>query len=489
MSDASHTLDASRGFHVLPRQRGSVAVMFIVSVIVIFGFFALALDLSMLYNRKVEMQNVADTVALAAAAELNGTAPGVTRALQRASERFVTLPGTVVGGVSYKYSTLTMAWADRAIAFGTTPDGPWLDAGTAATKPEGLLFARVSTRGLDPAYGEVRTMFLPVLAPATQTVSTNALAVAGRSAIKVTPLAVCAMRPEEARDHKLELEEYGFRRGAAYDLMQLNPDSTATGSTFLVNPLIPPGTVGVAPATSAAAAAPFICTGTMAMARVKGGDVVVSSPFPLADLFSSFNSRFENYTAPCTAASAPPDTNIKEYKYDNGSVPWMTTVPTSQAAAQSLAEGKRWTVVGPDTTPPGTTDVQYGPLWSYAKAAKFSAYSAGAPEPAAGYTTFGTGDWGTLYSQGAPAATGYPSTTPYAQTSGQHFRAPGRRGVRGRRVLNVPLLACPVSGSRAKILGIGRFFMTVQASSTSLIGEFAGLASEQSLGANVKLYP
>jgi hypothetical protein len=364
-----------------------------------------------------------------------------------------------------------------------------VDAGTAATTPEGLLFARVDTGGLDSAYGEVRTIFLPVLAPTTRSVSAAGIAIAGRSAIKVAPIGVCAMRPERARDHKGELEEYGFRRGAAYDLMQLNPDSTAAGSTFLINPLVPPGAVGVAPATSANAAAPFICTGTMAMARVTGGDVVVSSPFPLGDLFSSFNSRFENYTAPCTPASAPPDTNIKEYKYDNGSVPWMTAAPASQAAAQSLAEGKRWTVLGPDDTPAGTTAVQYGPLWSYAKAARFNAYSPGVPEPANGYSTFGTGDWGTLYSPGAPAATGYPSTTPYAQASGQHFKAPSRRGVSGRRVLNVPLLACPVTGNHAAILGIGRFFMTVQADATTLVGEFGGLVSEQSLGSNVKLYP
>ncbi|MFC5478253.1 pilus assembly protein TadG-related protein [Massilia suwonensis] len=489
MSVASHTPDASRGLHGQPRQRGSVAVMFIVSVIVIFGFFALALDLSRVYNRTIEMQNVADTVALAAAAELNGTAAGVSRALLRASERFVTLPGTVVGGVSYNYSTLTMEWSDAAIAFGTTPAGPWVDAGTAAANSEGLLFARVDTGRLDPAYGDIQAIFLPVLAPATRTVSTAATAVAGRSAIKVVPMGVCAMRPERARDHKGELEEYGFRRGAAYDLMQLNPESTAAGSTFLIDPLVPPGTVGAASATSATAAAPFICTGTMAMARVTGGDVVVSSPFPLSELFSSFNSRFENYTAPCTPASAPPDTNIKEYKYDNGSVPWMSAQPLGQAAAQSLAEGKRWTVVGPDDTPAGTTNVQYGPLWSYAKAARFSAYSPGVPEPANGYGTFGTGDWGTLYSQGTPTATGYPTTTPYAQTSGQHFRAPGRRGVSGRRVLNVPLLACPVTGNHAAILGIGRFFMTVQADATTLVGEFGGLVNEQSLGSNVKLYP
>lgn len=488
MSKALHAKSARRRL-TKRRQRGAVAVMFIGAVLVIFGFFGLALDLSMVYNRKTEMQNAADAVALAAAAELNGTGAGVGLALQRAAERFVTLPGTVVGGVSYQYSTRTMEWSDVAISFGPGPDGPWSTAGAAAAKPDGLLFARVDTSRLDASYGQVATLFIQVLAPSLKTVTAPAIAVAGRTALRVTPLGICAMRPEEARNHKGELEEFGFRRGAAYDLMQLNPDSTASGSTFLIHPLIPPGAAGAVPAFNAATAAPFVCTGTMAVARVTGGQVAVSSPFPLGDLFGSLNSRFDAYSAPCTPESAPPDSNIREYRFDSGTVPWMGSAPTSQAAAQSLAEGKRWTVVGPDDTPAGTTAVQYGPLWAYAKAAKFSAYSAGTPEPKAGYATFGTADWATLYSAGKPTASGYPATTPYAQTGGANFKAPTRKGIRDRRVLNVPLLSCPVTGNHATILGLGRFFMTVQADATTLVAEFAGLVPEQSLGANVRLYP
>ena len=489
MCAASHASAALRGASVLRRESGAVAVMFIGSLLAIFGFFSLALDMSMLYNRRIEMQNVADTAVLAAAAELNGRATGVALALQRASERFVTLPGTVVGGLSYQYSTRTMQWTDAAIEFGTSPDGPWVSAGAAAAKPEGLLFARVDTRGLNASYGDVETLFLRVLSPGKRKISAWGSAIAGRSAIKITPIGICALRPEEARNHKGELEEFGFRRGTAYDLMQLNPDSTASGRNFLINPLIPPGTVGAAPPNDATAAAPFVCTGTMAMARVAGGKVAVSSPFPLDQLFTSFNSRFDSYTAPCNPDSAPPDSNIKEYKYNDGSVNWMIAPPASQAAAQARTDGKLWTVLGPDDTPPGTTAAQYGPLWAYAKAAKFSAYSNGVPEPAAGYSTFGTGDWATLYSTGTPQASGYPSTSPYAQTSGQYFRAPGHKSIRDRRVLNVALLACPVAGNHAQVVGIGRFFMTAKAEAATLVGEFAGLASEQSLGSNVKLYP
>jgi len=488
MDDDMHELLAERRLHRGKVQRGSVAIMFLASIIVMFGFFGLALDLSQLYNRKVEMQTVADAVALAAAAELNGTSQGVTTALLRASERFFTLPGSTAGGLSYQYSTRTMEWSQDAISFGTTPNGPWRTAGEAAAQPAGLLFARVDTRGLDPAYGEVRTIFVRVVDPAMVSATASAQATAGRFAVKVVPFGICAMRPEAGRNHKNELEEFGFRRGVSYNLMQLNPNGTASGQTFLINPLMAPGSTAAAPAVDAQTVAPFICTGTMAMARVTGGDIAVQSPFPLSELHQHFNSRFDVYADKCNPMTAPPDSNIKEYKLTGTDLPWMTKLPAGLAAAKSTVDNKLWTVVGPDDTPADTTAESYGPLWSYARAAKFSSYSSNSPEPAAGYATFGTSDWATLYNPGKPTAKSY-SITPYTATNGANFASPANKGLKGRRVLNVPLLNCPVSGNRATVLGIGKFFMTVQADATNLYGEFAGTASEQTLGTNVKLFP
>lgn len=491
MGVANRRRRTRHGLSRMPAQGGAIALMFLGSLLVVFGFMGLAIDLSMVYNRKVEMQNLANTVALAAATELNGTAAGVKTALQRAAERFITLPGTVVGGMSYQYSTRTMAWSSDAIEFAPTPTGPWIGAGTAQEQTHAgeLLFVKVDTRNLDPEYGQVSTSFIQVLVPSHALVSISGRAVAGRSAIKVVPMAICAMRPEPGRDHKGELEEYGFRRGVAYELMQLNPDDTGDGKSFLINPFVAPGAVGVAPVVSAESVRPFICTGTMAMSKVTGGDIVVTTPFPLDTVFEAFNSRFASYTPPCQRETAPPDTNIKSYTFDDGSVPWMTADPAGQAAATSLAEGKRWTVVGPDVTAPSTTAAMYGPLWSYAKAAKFSSYVPDTPEPIAGYSTFGTTEWATLYNPGKPKPNAYPSTVPYLQTGATYAVKPAGTGVRGRRVLNVPLLACPVVGGRARILAIGKFFMTVKAKSDSLVGEFGGITPEQSLGTRVKIYP
>lgn len=471
------------------KQHGSIAIMFLAALLVMFGFFGLALDLSQLYNRKIELQTVADAVAVAAATELNGTTLGVTTALQRASERFFTLPGTTAGGVSYQYSTRTMEWSQNAISFGPTPSGPWRPAGEAIGQPAGLLYARVDTSGLNPEYSMVRTVFINVVDPAMVSATTSAQATAGRFAIRAVPLAICAMRPEAGRDHKNELEEYGFRRGVSYDLMQLNPNGTDAGKTFLVNPMVPPGSTGAFSSIDASTAAPFVCTGKMAMARVTGGQVAVQSPFPLGALYDHLNSRFDVYTDTCNAMTAPPDINIKEYKRNITDLPWMTLLPAGQAAAQSTAENKLWTVTGPDTTPTDTIAESYGPLWSYAKAARFSSYSSNSPEPPSGYGTFGTSDWATLYNPGKPTAKSYPPGTPYSATSGANFQQPGNKGVKDRRVLNVPLLDCPVTGNHATVLGIGRFFMTIKADATSINAEFAGLAAEQNLGSEVKLFP
>jgi Flp pilus assembly protein TadG len=475
------------------RQDGAIGIMFAAGLIIMIGFFALAIDLSQMYNRKMELQNAADTVALAAALELDGTTQGITNALQKAAERFTAAPPA---GLTYHYNNSAMSWSDAAIEFGRGPAGPWKSASEAKTQPDGLLFAKVDTSGLDQDYGKVTTLFARTLTRSSDA-STSGRAVAGRAAVKVTPLGICAMRSESHRNHNGELEEYGYRRGVAYNLLDLNVPAAAAGKTFLVNPFANSAVI-----SDVATLAPFVCTGTMAMTRLTGGKVTVSSPFPIGSLYYYLNSRFGSYSAPlaaCDARTAPSDANIKEYPY-NGSNSWMRVTPTAQSAALLLDTDRRWTVAGPDTAPGGTTNAQFGVLWSYAKAVPYAAYQqAGEPEPAGGYSTYDTSAWATLYNPGQPTTsttTPYPTSqstpTPYSYTNGTTFfktSPAGNKSVRNRRVLNLPLLECPVSGSKATVVGIGKFFMPVAATSNSLYGEFAGLVPEQSLGAQVELYP
>jgi uncharacterized membrane protein len=90
----------------LAKQTGVISWMFVSAMFVILGFLALALDLSLVTHRKMELQNVADTVALSAAHELDGTATGITDALEIASQRF--LQGS--DRFTYHYGKATMAW-------------------------------------------------------------------------------------------------------------------------------------------------------------------------------------------------------------------------------------------------------------------------------------------------------------------------------------------------------------------------------------------
>ncbi|MFC0254028.1 pilus assembly protein TadG-related protein [Massilia consociata] len=460
-----------------------MAIMTIGALVIIIAFCGLALDLSRVYNRKMELQNAADVAALAAARELNGTRAGIDKAIEEASKRF---GGSSANSVTFGYGQ-RMQWAAAAIEFGPTPNGPWQSSVSAQGNPNGLLYARANTTGLDSSYGEVDTVFMPFFSPDLAAVSVSARAIAGRSAIKAMPLGLCAMRPEQRRDRAGELEEYGFRRGVSYDLMQLNPESKNTAQSFLLDPFGASG--GGTSASRIRAAEPYVCTGTLAIARLSGDQVGVSSPFPLASLVRHLNSRFASDATACDPETAPPDANVKKYVF-NTSVPWMSTAPDGQSAALSEVDSKRWTVAGPDPTPADTTAGMYGPLWAYARAARY----ASTEPPDGAYATFATSNWGTLYNPGKPtAATSYPSSgTPYMQTRGSaNFEAPAgsNKGVRHRRVLNVPLLECPVTGNRATVLGIGRFFMTVPANDTHLYAEFAGLVPEPSLSIQMKLYP
>jgi hypothetical protein len=163
----------------------------------------------------------------------------------------------------------------------------------------------------------------------------------------------------------------------------------------------------------------------------------------------------------------------------------MKYKPDGQSANPLTAPDPLLTVA---EKPAGATKTAYGPLWTYAKAAKYVSYVAnGGVEPAGGYLTFSTTDWSVLYNPGSPAAQSYPGTTPYQSTGGSATYKP----YRNTRVLNVPLLHCPVpagTSSTATVVGIAKFFMTVPASSTALYAEFAGMNTEAALGGNARLY-
>ena len=477
------------------RQAGAISVVFALMLVVMIGFIGMSLDLGRVYNRKAELQVVANVAALAAANQLNGTAAGVANALLQAAN--------AANVLQFQYNQLAIDWSSAALSFSTSSSGIWIDAGAAQAAPNGLLFVQADTSKLDASFGAVDQLLLSVLSAALASTKVSAKAVAGRSTINVAPLAVCALdnnlaasRANPGPPANTELLEYGFRRGVGYDLMQLNPNAS-TPENFVVDPFDPPGVPGVASNMAAGVVGPYACSGQLAIPRITGASITVGRPFPLGALYNQLNSRFDQYAgAECSYATAPPDSNIKAFTYASA-VPWMSAIPGAQGAQSTTASGKLWTIADPLPAPVGNVAAMYGPLWAYARAVPFGAYVPRALEPAGGYAPFNTSDWATLYKPGAPSATiSYPSgtSTPYKAISGSTFQAPSsaHKGMAYRRVLNVALLSCPVPAGAiapATVLGIGKFLMTVPATATSLYVEFGGLASEQALGGAVQLYP
>lgn len=486
-----------------PRRRedGVFAIMFIPLLLVMLGFCGLALHAGQVYNRKVDLDGMAKAVAMSAARELNGTDAGINAAKTRAKE--------IAQGLKYQYfeKGTSFVWSDMALTFSAGPSrsGEWVSSPTGSAPVSALYFAKVDTAALASSVGEVDTFLMKLLPNGIGTARLTDSAVAGRTAIKVTPLAICAMSPDPAT--KLthipnsgpvlsELVQHGFRRGVSYDLMQLNP-SGSEPARYLVNPVVAPGMNSTSFNTSIVG--PFMCAGTMWVPRLTGGAIHVSSlpsSSPLYSVSPSLNSRFDIYTnSPCDPSGAPPDYNIKAYSYDvDGTIKWMSPTIGQAAAGPAPTSGKLETVADVSTPPPAPGD--YGPLWASAKAVK-APTPIDAPEPEGGYTPFRNTDWPTLYKSG-PTSPSYPAVIPHQSTNSKYYEAPRAANLEistlGRRVLNIPLLSCSPSapaGSNvsATVLAVGKFFMMKPATSDQLIAEFAGVLPQPSLSGPVELFP
>lgn len=471
------------------RQGGAMLIAFSILLIVVLGFIGLALDVGQVIGRKTELQNLVDNAALAAAPELVGTAAGLANAVAKAKQ-------SAGGQSAYQRRMQGVSLSDESIRFASAADAPaiaWHTAG-AVPDPATALFVRVDTVDNSPSLGRVATAFLGAWSPALRTLNAQARATAGRVSVRLTPLAICALSPAAAGlrtnpgpPERKEALEYGFRRGVAYNLFNLNPHGPAP-EHFLLNPLGPLGAVGSSAQISNAAVTPFICSGSMLHTTLSGAAIHAHRPFPTG-LWPAFNARFNQYAGNgCDPQTAPPDTNIRAYP--NALANWWMNMPAASSAAASASATSLLSVADlpPAALPATIPAASYGPLWSFARAVQYAS-----PKPAGDYTAFPTSAWAGLYPgvPAPPASNGfYPASgTPYF-ASGLQTAPMGNAGLAQRRVLNIALLACPLPGGAdvlVHVLAIGRFFMTAPAASGMLSAEFAGLIPEQALAGPAEL--
>ncbi len=90
------------------RRRGAAAVLFAVSLTMLMGFMALAVDVGVIYNTRAELQRAADAAALAAAAELGNQGDDPLARARAAAQHYANLNVVLGEGVGLDPATDVM---------------------------------------------------------------------------------------------------------------------------------------------------------------------------------------------------------------------------------------------------------------------------------------------------------------------------------------------------------------------------------------------
>jgi hypothetical protein len=454
--------------HSMQKQQGAVAIIVAICLTLLVGMLGLVLDLGHLYVAKTELQNAADSASLSGAKELNGGVTGIASATTRAIE--------AAGKNNYDLNSNPVVIDASHIWVGSCPsDGCMVPISSVTT--DALAGDKTFVK-VDTGLRTLSTWFIQVLPGVASTTQTFGLAVAGKYAVDITPIAICE-QPDPGTTHEL-----GFERGVSYRVSEANP--LGPGTMFWIDP--ESNVPGVCPVTSTNATRPYICAGKTGFTPIVGDTVNTNTGISTPQL-SALDSRFGDYTPQnqCDPATAPPDSNVKEYRYNNAGTgspnDWMGTNPVQQtitfverANVNNLCSPSGPCRSKPYTLPRVATD--YGVLW-------------------AGYRRSGAtvADWPALYS--GNTATSYPEPSPYAQTSGDYFTAPPvayQPGKPGRRVLNMVIIDCTTAGGvcrPAPVLGVGRFLMQRRSNVSGdrdVFVEFGGLLPTPLPTSDIKLY-
>ncbi len=466
------------GVSLKNRQGGAVAVMVGISMVLLIGLLAMVIDLGHLYIVRTGLQNAADAAALSGAEQLNGKLLGVNDT--STNNGAVQWAIATAAKNNYDFSSNPVNITIANIKVGDCPDdGCMVDASTittdAAAVGKTFLQVRIDSGDMIAYFAPIWNIFK---------INTFGMAVAGKYVIDITPLAICKLNDDPTNPNVTEL---GYERGVSYNVAEINP--LGGGNKFWLDPQEMSPSTCVPNHGSEHNTLPYVCTGKITYTPVVGKTVYLNTGKTVPQL-DALNSRFDDYPndAKCDPATAPPDTNVKEYLYADSAAgspsKWMKTNPVQQSI----------TVVNHNPIPWNTrTFLDYGVLWSYSR-----------PEVAAGDANDAnvSARWGCvgctpsspgLYHAGPGEATLYPQTSPYAQSGAPFFLAPSvaHPGKAGRRVLNMVIVDCPTSAGSCEegmVRGIGKFIMQSKATNKDLYVEFAGLLPNPMPTADIRLY-
>lgn len=322
------------------RQRGAVAVVVGLVMVVLVGFIGLALDGGHLYLTKTELQNTADSCALAASYELTGAPTIAPAAFARAEAA-----GRLVGrqnNVDFQGSGIVDG--DIIVEFGTVlSGGGWVSAASAA--PTSKYVRCTLTRG------GIAPWFMQVMGFGNQTVSSLATATLAPAQNNcAVPMALCT---------KGSAPSYGYTAGE-WVPMGYSQNGGASGvdnytGNFRWIDFDPSSTT---PGCSGGGANELACllagTGQCSLPAPTGAACTSSgsaNPTPscvgqtgaINALDKAYNTRFGVYApgGSYSPATAPPDFTGNSYSTENwtlgsnafnGSVAGQTNFKNSRAA-------------------------------------------------------------------------------------------------------------------------------------------------------------
>jgi len=477
------------------RQGGAVAVMVGISMVMLVGFLALVIDLGHLYIAKTELQNAADAAALSGAKQLNGTYSsccdttnlnsGVNKAIAIAAQN------------RYDFSKpvdITIA----NISVGNCPDPrPVADGGcmvsassvTNDTMAANKYFIKVDTgsRPLDTWFANIWNTF---------TTRTFGMAVAGRTKINITPIAMCAVDVRQCPCLSGETncgagnQQCGYEAGKAYHVAGVNP--IGPGTPIWIDPAAT--SMATCDSTNTNETRPFVCRGEAFVSSTPGEYVYTNTGTgPL----SSLDSRFGDYPSEgkCDRSTAPPDSNIQEYAYQLFD-DFRTTYTNPSDRNPYANPGVGQKIMSDWMTPmPGAqtsvctqtgTDQYGGKIYNCPWSANGVYWSASRPDPA-------------VSTPGVATNSNYPVTgTPYSQTNPAtppgYFSPPipNTPSLAGRRLINLMVVQCEAAGGvcrPAKIRMVGQFLLQTRASvANDLNMEFNRKVSQDEIQGGVQLY-
>ena len=272
-------------------ERGSILATSAIGMLSIILAVGLGVDISRFYLTKTELQNAADSSALAAVSALNAQPAGITEAVNRAVQSMN----------SYNFNKTGVSFPRANVLFAVNLDGPYMSEGSAKSSPKNIRFVQVTT----PAEA-IGISFSAAILGSSKNIS--ATATAGFS----IPLNVfCDWLPVSVIDYDVPMAP-----GQTYTIRAAGSGSSVSPGNYQILGVAGSGgkdvRVGLASGVDLCAAPGATYT------------VDTKTGVTAGAVRQGLNTRFDDYqTSQVNPTDMPPDTNIKENitysQYANGS--------------------------------------------------------------------------------------------------------------------------------------------------------------------------